>query len=284
MAARPADCRLCPPHGQQRSTIDLDPAPSMPGLTFAGAALQQHASHLLRVVPRRQVPAPAQHNAAHAVRQRPRTPHEPVVLRPRQASRARRSRPDAVKRLARIASLTAWKPGAVAYARTSRSAASGGMRSGWAALAASTSRRPRSVRSSGRSTGSSARAPARTRERLGTSGSRHRPGGGDRGRRRGVACKRHLERHPAAERVARHVRPLDPLGGRAGRRSRRRARVARRRSSGGSSPWPGRSGVSTRRAPSSRSTTGSHIRWSVPSVCRRTSGSLSGPPPPPPPR
>ena len=55
---------------------------------------------------------------------------------------------------------------------------------------------------------------------LGLQRLRPQPRGRDRGHRRRVARGRHLQRHPAAERVARHVRALDPARRQPGRHGR----------------------------------------------------------------
>ena len=188
--------------------------------------------------------------------------------------------------------LTASKPGASAYARTSRSAAVVRAR---APDARSSRRAPRAARARcAAARAARAAAPARSAapsSASGISGCAHRPGGRDRRHRAGVAGERELERHPAAERVARDVRPVDPErqqvrvhgarqrarrdppvrhervfapGGRvvAPRRRRERRRLAE----------AGMSIAITSRSSASRSSTGSHMWRSVPSAWMSTSG------------
>ena len=119
--------------------------------------------------------------------------------------------------------------------------------------------------------------------------------GRDRGDRLRVPGERQLERHPTAQRVARHVRPVEPerqrvsvhgpreVARRDGRAVPPRASAARPAAppraasraiapSGGDSPKPGRSIAITSRWAARRSITGSHMRRSVPSAWISTSG------------
>ena len=84
--------------------------------------------------------------------------------------------------------------------------------------------------------GRSARASSARGRALGQQRLRPQPGGRDRRHRAGVAGERELERHPAAERVARDVRPVEPS---ASACAWMRARASVARASTGASPRSG---------------------------------------------